>query len=466
MRLPRKLRRRATNSCGTQTPPTPDAHEPESQAAGRLADDPLADDPLADDASARLQTEGERGQQKGLLGQLLRRGGKPEEEHTDADHLLPGPEALDEGAAGELTDTDDGIHELLSSGAATATEEQASGMLDEPDQIYDAGSAERPEAEPIRFDNKPTTIFEPIFRYLLVLGLVLIVVAAILAINALRHVGTTDEAAQSQAAAGAGVAANSTAPQGRAAQLAEEFARAYMAYPSSEDRAVEDYIATLQPYLHPMADPALFEPEPGEDAAAREVSYASARSVEQAPGEQRYRVVVDTRLTPAGGEEQQSTARSLAVTVKVPPEGSAAYVLAPPRVSEAPASQEAGQPGIYGYPGAQGLEENGMEPMVEDFFGAAYGPPDERALVEEQLADGTSVESFPPEEHTYEGIERAAVYYRDKPQQAEAQGYSSLYDVEIYVAVTDDESGRRQLDSWALTVGEHEKGGFEITNVS
>lgn len=459
MRLPRRLRRRATDSSGAQHPPTPQTHEPESPTTGHLADDPLADD-----ASARLQTEVERGQQKGPIRRLLRRGGKPEDDHNGANHLLPDPGEFDDHAAGGIPEPDD-LHEILSS-TAIATEEQAYGTLDEPDQVYDAGTAERPDAEPIRFDNKPTTIFEPIFRYLLVLGLVMVVLAAIFAINALRHVGTADETARSQEEAGAAVAANATSPQGRAAQLAEEFARVYMAYPASEDRAVENYMATLEPYLHPMADPALFEPEPGEDAAGKEVSYASARSVEEAPGEQRYQVVVDARLKGSSGEEQQSTARSLAVTVKVPPQGSAAFVLAPPRVSEAPASQDAGQPGIYGYPGAQGLEENGMAPVAEDFFAAVYGPPDERPLVGEQLAAGTSVASFPPEEHTYEAIERAAVYYRDRPEEAEAQGYSSLYDVEIYVAVTDEESGRRQLDSWALTVGEHEKGGFEITTVS
>lgn len=465
MRLPRKLRRRAADSRGTQDPPEPETHEPLSSAA-----DPLTTDPLTGDASTRLQNEDTSRPRKGPLRRLLRRESKEAGEPSAEYHLARERGTLDEDAVGQSLQTDDGIHEMLSSAAATATEEQASGMLDEPEQIYASGGAERPEAEPIRFDSRPTTIFEPIFRYLLVLGLVLVVVAAILAINALRHVGTSDEEAGSQAGAGAAVAANSTAPEGRAAQLAEEFARAYMAYPSSEDGAVDDYMADLQPYLHPMADPALFEPEVGEDATGSEVGYASARSVEEAPGSQRYRVVVDTRLaaadSDAASEEQKSTARSLAITVKVPPQGSAAYVLAPPRVSEAPASQDAGQPGIYGYPGAQGLEESGMAPIVEDFLEAAYGPPDERALVQEQLANGASVASFPPEEHTYEGMERAAVYYRDRPEQAEARGYSSLYDIEVYVAVTDEDSGRRQLDSWALTVGEHDKGGFEITSVS
>ena len=82
------------------------------------------------------------------------------------------------------------------------------------------------------------------------------------------------------------------------------------------------------------------------------------------------------------------------------------------------------------------------------------------------MEPGAEVDSFPPESHTYEGIERSAIYYRDDLEQAEEQGYTAIYDIEVYVRVSDEQTRSTSLDSWAMTVGESEEEGYKIIDIS
>lgn len=370
--------------------------------------------------------------------------------------------------AGE--DTGDTLTEILNQNSAFEDGSAYAGLLRDGQWIEEEGDdAHRRDTEPIAFDTRASTIFEPIFRWFLVAGLAALVLLLLLAAFWIYGLATSTDRAATQTSDPQRTPLSATAPTGRAATLAEEFARAYLAYPTGGEGAEQargDYLASLQPYLHPEADPALFEPGTTGDTPQTTVSYASAGSVTEAPGEDRYKVLVDTRLQ--RGDASQTTG-TLSVFVKVPPEGADAYVVAPPRFTESPGGGDTGQPGIYGYDEAQTLEDGPLKNTLEDFFEAAYATTDSRPLVEQEMTGGAALPNFPPESHSYEGLERAAVYYRDGPADAEAaerQGFERLYDVEVYVRVTDEETGRTTLDAWALTAGENREGGYKITEVS
>lgn len=363
--------------------------------------------------------------------------------------------------------TDNGLDELLAAEVDQHGTATASSIL-EDDRWLDDGEdqARREDARPVTFDTRATTLFEPVFRVMLLAGLVCLVLVAIYGVNQARMWLTAEGSPTSQTGTVLSGAEASDSPSQRAGDLAEDFTRDYLAYPPAEDdQATEDHLAALQPYLHPDADPDLFASAAGEDTQGAQVSYASARNVESTPGEDRYKVLVDARLqTP--DDQEGSTTRTLTVYLQVPETGGQAYVIAPPRMTESSVEDEAGLPGIYGYPDARTLENDpALKSTLEDFLDALYAPIDSRPLIKEEMEPGASVASFPPQSHTYEGIERAAIYYRDDLAEAESQGYASLYDVEIYVRVTDEETGATSLDSWALTVGQTEEGDYTITRV-
>lgn len=364
--------------------------------------------------------------------------------------------------------SEDTLTEILSREAAFQDGRAYAGLLRDSQSIEEEGDeAHRRDAEQITFDTRASTIFEPIFRWLLVAGLAALVLLILLAAFWIYGLATSTDTAATEAPVPERTPVSATAPTGRAATLAEQFAWAYLAYPAGGEGAEEargDYLASLGPYLHPEADPALFEPGTADDTPETTVSYASAGAVTEASGENRYKVLVDTRLE--RGDDGSQTTGTLGVVVKVPPQGANAYVVAPPRFSESPVDEEPGQPGIYGYDEAQTLEDGPLKTTLQDFFEAAYAPEDSRPLVEEEMTEDAALPSFPPESHSYEGIERAAVYYRDNPQQADGAGFERLYDVEVYVRATDEETGRTTLDAWAITAGENRKGGYKITEVS
>lgn len=443
-----KLRPSARNSPGSDA-----AYPPDEELNDRLQPEPGA------------QTTSP--QKPRLLDRVLRRNrGQPEsceDEDPAAAHLLDDQTPL---AAEDLT-TDDSLDELLAAEVDQHGTATASSLLEDDRWLEDSeDTARREDAQPVTFDTRATTLFEPVFRWMLLAGLVCLVVVAVYGVNLARLAWTAEGSPSSQTEAALTGTGSSNAPPQRASELAENFSRDYLAYPPADNnQATEDYLATLQPYLHPEADPDLFASAAGKDTQGARVSYASARKVETAPGDDRYKVLVDARLqTP--DDQEGSTTRTLTVYLQVPQAGGQAYVIAPPRMTESPAQDDAGLPGIYGYPDARTLEnDQELKGTLEDFLDALYAPTDSRPLIKEEMEPAATVESFPPESHTYEGIERAAIYYRDDLPEAESQGYASLYDVEIYVRVTNEETGASSLDSWALTVGQTEEGDYTITRV-
>ena len=410
-----------------------------------------------------------------LLGKNQEQPAEPPDPNDPTAHTLIGDDG-DELDAGPRQPAASTLEDLLASERQGDSTASTSALMTEEGYLDEAGDdARRLEAAPVRFDTRATTLFEPVFRWTLIAALICLVVVAVYLANMarLQFTGASDGSSRDAGALAETADVSATSTSGRAATLAEDFARSYLDYPAEGQQNSEEYLASLQPYLHPDADADLFTTSAGEQRAQAEVSYASARSVQPTPGEDRYKVLVDSRIgTPdsdAGGGEQGQPAlsRTLIVYVQVPPQGGEAYVIAPPRLTEPPSDKGAGTPGIYGYEGARMVEnESGLKSTLEDFFDALYAPVDSRPLVEEEMEPGAEVDSFPPESHTYEGIERSAIYYRDDLEQAEEQGYTAIYDIEVYVRVSDEQTRSTSLDSWAMTVGETEEEGYKIIDIS
>lgn len=425
-----------------------------------------------------------------LIPKRLRKKGADEQAPLTDSQLVAGMLGTEAGVMDGDVSTSDGLQELLQreSGMNPATMpgryvgrgDRYQGPIDE-----NGDRAAVMDDMPVRFDTGGSARLEKGLTAFVLVGMASFVILVLVIVFWIMNAGSGQTATVSSQGLSAGGEIAPTQPAGRAAELAEGFANSYLAYPGPDEQATAEYVSSLESYLHPEADPDLFIPIASEDTQPTEVKYASATSVKESAGEDRYKVLVDARLqeVPAEGSQGDSSSASsadssadssedatinetLAVYAKVPESGSGAYVVAPPTITESASGPDDGVPGIYGFQDAQALDEGPLKNTLQNFFDALYAEEDSRPLVKEEMVEGAAVGGFPPEERSYAGIERAAIYYRDNLEAAEDQGFKRLYDVEVYVEVLDQSTGRTTLDAWSLTVGESQEGEYKIVSVN
>jgi hypothetical protein len=424
----------------------------------------------------------------GLMPTRLRKNNPHDQAAPTDSEIVAGMMGTKAGMTNDDVSTSDGLQELLQreSGMAPTTAPHRSSRRGDRYQgpIHENGDqASRMDDMPVKFDTAGSARLEKGITAFIIVGMasfvivVLVIVFQIISAGSGQSSTISSQGLSAGAAGATGAAIAPTQPAGRAAELGEGFANSYLAYPGSNEEDTAEYVSSLESYLHPEADPDLFIPIAAEDTPPTEVKYASATSVTESPGVDRYKVLVDARLqeTPLEGSDEGSSESSsgdttknetLAVYVKVPKSGSGAYVVAPPTVTESASGPDNGMPGIYGFQDAQALGEGPLKNTLQNFFDALYAERDSRPLVKEEMVEGAAVGGFPPEERSYAGIERAAIYYRDNLEAAEEKGFKRLYDVEVYAEVLDQSTGRTTLDAWSLTVGESQEGGYKIVSVN